>query len=85
MAAVIAALGSALSEVGAVIIVGGNIENHTQTLASAIVAQVSDAANFSYALGIGIVLLGLILLLAGFLTFLQQRTSGINLRFSAAA
>jgi tungstate transport system permease protein len=84
MAAVIAALGSALSEVGAVIIVGGNIENHTQTLASAIVAQVSDAANFSYALGIGIVLLGLILLLAGFLTFLQQRTSGINLRFSAA-
>ena len=41
-AAVIAALGSALSEVGAVMIVGGNIENHDQTLASATLQQVND-------------------------------------------
>ena len=36
IAAVIAALGAALSEVAAVIIVGGNVEGHDQTLASAI-------------------------------------------------
>jgi tungstate transport system permease protein len=85
IAAVIAALGSALSEVGAVIIVGGNIQNYDQTLASAIVAQVNDSANYPYALGIGLVLLALILILAGVLTVLQQRSAGINLRFRAAA
>ncbi|HUO71421.1 MAG TPA: ABC transporter permease [Solirubrobacteraceae bacterium] len=81
IAAIIAALGSALAEVGAVIIVGGNIQNHDQTLASAALAQVNDYANYPYALALGIVLLGLILLLTGLLTLLQQRTSGIHLRF----
>jgi tungstate transport system permease protein len=81
IAAVIAALGSALAEVGAVVIVGGNIQNHDQTLASAALAQVHDYANYPYALAIGIVLLALILVLTGILTVLQQRTSGIHLRF----
>jgi tungstate transport system permease protein len=85
MAAVIAALGSALSEVAAVIIVGGNIQNYDQTLASAVVAQVNDYANYPYAVGIGLVLLALIVLLLGSLTVLQQRTSGINLRFRPVA
>ena len=85
IAAVIAALGSALSEVGAVIIVGGNIANHDQTLASAVVAQINDYANYPYALAIGLVLLALILVLLGALTVLQQRTSGIHLRFRSAA
>jgi len=85
LAAVIAALASTLSEVAAVIVVGGNIENYDQTLASAIVAQVNDFANYPYALGIGIVLLALILILIGALTVLQQRAGGINLRFRAAA
>ena len=62
-AAVIAALGSALAEVGAVIIVGGNIQNYDQTLASAALAQVNDYANYPYAMAIGIVLLALILIL----------------------
>jgi tungstate transport system permease protein len=81
IAAVIAAIGSTLSEVAAIIIVGGNIQNYDQTLASAIVQQVNDYANYPYALAIGIVLLGLILVLMGVLTVLQQRTSGIHLRF----
>jgi tungstate transport system permease protein len=81
LAAVIAALGSALSEVAAVIIVGGNIENHDQTLASAIVSQVNDFDNVPYALAIGIVLLALILALIGALTVLQQRSGGLGLRF----
>jgi tungstate transport system permease protein len=84
LAAVIAALGSALSEVGAVIIVGGNIENYDQTLASAMVAQVNDYANYPYAVGIAIVLLALILVLLGGLTVIQQRTGGIRLRFRTA-
>ena len=81
MAAVIAALGSALSEVAAVILIGGNVQGYDQTLASAIVEQVGPANNFEYAIALGIVLLALVLLLLGALTVLQQRTSGINLRF----
>jgi tungstate transport system permease protein len=81
IAAVIAAFGTTLAEVGAVVIVGGNIQNYDQTLASAVLQQVTDYANYPYAVGIGIVLLGLILVLMAALTLIQQRTSGINLRF----
>jgi len=81
LAATIAALGSTLSEVGAVVIVGGNIQNSDQTLASAVLQQINDYANYPYAMAIGIVLLALIVLLLGTLTVLQQRTSGIQLRF----
>lgn len=47
-AATIAAAGSALSEVGAVVLVGGNIEGVDQTLASAALQKV-DAGQFSKA------------------------------------
>jgi tungstate transport system permease protein len=80
VAAAIAAFGTALAEVGAVVIVGGNIENYDQTLASAVLQQVNDFANYPYALAISIVLLGLILVLIGLLTVLQQR-GGLQLRF----
>jgi ABC-type spermidine/putrescine transport system permease subunit I len=50
-------------------------------LATAVLQQVNDYANYPYAVAMGIVLLGLILVLAAILTVLQQRTSGINLRF----
>jgi tungstate transport system permease protein len=84
LAAVIAALGAALSEVGAVIIVGGNIQNYDQTLASAVVQQVNDYANYPYAVGISLVLLALILVLMAILTIIQQRAGGLHLRFRAA-
>lgn len=84
IAAVIAAFGSTLAEVGAVVIVGGNIQNYDQTLASAVLSQVNDYADYPYAVGIGLVLLALILVLMGILTVLQQRTSGIHLRFRAS-
>jgi tungstate transport system permease protein len=83
LAAAIAALGSTLSEVGAVVIVGGNIQNYDQTLASAVLQQINDYTNYPYALAIGIVLLALVLVLLGALTVLQQRTSGVHLRFRA--
>ena len=85
LAAVIAALGSALSEVGAVVIVGGNIQNIDQTLASAVLQQINDYAGYSYAVGIGIVLLALVLLLVAALTLLQQRDAGVRLRLTPRA
>jgi tungstate transport system permease protein len=84
LAAVIAALASALSEVGAVVMVGGNVQNYDQTLASAVLQQVNDFANYPDAIAIGIVLLALIFLLIGALTVIQQRTGGIKLRFRTA-
>ncbi len=84
IAAVIAALGAALSEVGAVVIVGGNIQNYDQTLASAVLQQVNDYTNYPYAVGISLVLLALIGVLIGILTVLQQRTGGIRLRLRTA-
>jgi tungstate transport system permease protein len=70
LAATIAALGSALSEVGAVVLVGGNIEGSTQTLASAALEQV-DAGHYAEGMAIGLILLGLILILMGALTAIQ--------------
>lgn len=78
LAAIIAAVGSALSEVGAVVLVGGNIEGVDQTLASAALSKI-DAGHFSEGLAIGILLLILIALIAGALTALQYwdgRVSG---------
>lgn len=73
--ALIAAFGSALSEVGAVVLVGGNIHGDTQTLASAVLVEVS-AGEYGTAIAIGIVLLGLIVVCGALLTVLQQRGSG---------
>jgi tungstate transport system permease protein len=80
MAAVIAALGTALSEVGAVVIVGGNIQNHDQTLASAVLQQATDYTDYPEALAIAIVLLVLIGLLMAALTVLGQRNDALRLR-----
>lgn len=70
LAAVIAAIGSGLSEVGAVALVGGNIDGLTQTLASATLARV-NAAHWAEAIAIGIILLGLILIVVALLTLIQ--------------
>jgi tungstate transport system permease protein len=70
IAAAIAAVGSALSEVGAVILVGGNIQGEDQTLASAALFLINSGA-YADGLAVGIVLLILILIIAAALTFLQ--------------
>ena len=72
LAATIAATGSAFAEVGAVVLVGGNIDGQTQTLASAVLVRVS-AGEYGRAIALGIVLLGLVLMLAAVLTMVQQR------------
>jgi tungstate transport system permease protein len=71
LAATIAALGSAFAEVGAVVLVGGNIDGETQTLASAVLVRVS-AGEYGRAIALGTILLGLILILAAGLTAAQQ-------------
>ena len=68
----IAALGTALSEVGAIVIVGGNVYGYDQTLASAALYE-ANAAHYDDAVAIGIVLVGLILILMGGVSLLQQR------------
>jgi tungstate transport system permease protein len=73
--AAVAALGSALSEVGAVVLVGGNIHGQTQTLASAILTEVAKG-EYASAIAFGILLLGLILICGAALTVLQQRGEG---------
>ena len=71
-AGVAAAFGRVVSEVGAVLIVGGNIRGETRVLTTAIV-QESRQTNFGAALAFGIVLLGLALVVNASLTWLQLR------------
>ena len=71
-AAAIAAMGSALSEVGAVVLVGGNIQGQTQTLASAVLVRVS-AGDYGRGIALGVILLGLVLAISAVLTVAQQR------------
>ena len=58
LAAVIAAFGGIISEVGAVMLVGGNIEGQTRVLTTAIVLE-TRRGNFALALALGMILLAL--------------------------
>ncbi|HUA04201.1 MAG TPA: ABC transporter permease [Solirubrobacteraceae bacterium] len=84
VAAVIAALGAAISEVGAVVIVGSNIQGHDETLASALLDQFNYTSHDPYEVAIALVLLALIALLIGTLTVIQQRTGAVQFRFRTA-
>jgi tungstate transport system permease protein len=56
--AVLAGFGRTISEVGAILIVGGNIAGYTRTMTTAIVLETSKG-NLSLALGLGLVLIGI--------------------------
>lgn len=71
LAAVIAAMGGILSEVGAVQMVGGNLAGETRMLTTAIMMSVG-MGEFEAAIGLAAVLIGLMLVLAGILTAVQQ-------------
>src|SRR5205085_6208331 len=58
--ALIAAFGRAIAEVGAIIIVGGNIRGHTRTMTTAIVLLTSEG-DLPLALGLGLILIALTL------------------------
>ena len=56
--AVLAGFGRTISEVGAILIVGGNIAGYTRTMTTTIVLETSKG-NLSLALGLGLVLIGI--------------------------
>jgi tungstate transport system permease protein len=58
LAAIVAAFGGIISEVGAVMLVGGNIEGQTRVLTTAIVLE-TRKGDFPLALALGVVLLAL--------------------------
>jgi tungstate transport system permease protein len=72
LAAVMAGFGSVISEVGAAMMVGGNILHQTRVLTTSIVLEVARG-DFANALVLGVVLLVLAFLVNGILTWAQQR------------
>lgn len=71
LAAVIAGFGRVISEVGASMMVGGNILHQTRLMTTAIVMEVSRG-NFDMAWALSFILLGLSFTITAVLTLLQQ-------------
>lgn len=72
LAAVMAGFGAAISEVGATIMVGGNIKGSTRTLTSALVLEVQQG-DFETAIAFSFILLAVIFAVVLALTVIQQR------------
>jgi len=72
IAAIMAGFGAVISEVGASMMVGGNILHDTRVLTTATVLETSKG-NFDIAIALSVVLLGLTFLVSMLLTVLQQR------------
>ncbi|MDA8240313.1 MAG: ABC transporter permease [Nitrospiraceae bacterium] len=78
ISAVIAGLGRVMAEVGAILIVGGNIAGFTRVMTTTI-AMETDKGNFELALALGIILLMISLLINLALYFIQKRgVEGVN-------
>jgi tungstate transport system permease protein len=71
LAAVMAGFGGVISEVGASIMVGGNIKGYTRVLTTATVME-TGKGNFDIAIALGIILLGLTFGVNYILTLVQQ-------------
>ncbi len=72
LAAVMAGFGAVISEVGAVMMVGGNIKGQTRVLTTATVMETARG-NFDVAIALGLILLLLAYLVNLVLTLIQQR------------
>ncbi|MGQ9676509.1 MAG: ABC transporter permease [Chloroflexota bacterium] len=72
LAALMAGFGGVISEVGAVMMVGGNIVGQTRVLTTAIVME-NNKGNFALAIALGVILLLLAYLVNLVLTIVQQR------------
>jgi tungstate transport system permease protein len=71
LGAVITGFGRIIAEVGAVMIVGGNIAGHTRVMTTAIVLEVRRG-NFELAIGLGLILLLLSFIINSFLYNIQR-------------
>ncbi len=72
LSGVIAGLGRAMGEVGAILIVGGNIAGHTRVMTTTIALE-TDKGNFELALALGIILLIISLLINIGLHLIQRK------------
>jgi len=76
LVAIVAGFGSIISEVGAVMLVGGNIEGKTRVLTTAIVLE-TRKGNFELAMALGIILLSLAFLANFLMLRLQGRSVNV--------
>lgn len=72
LAAIMAGFGGVISEVGASIMVGGNIKGYSRVLTTATVME-TGKGNFDIAMALGIILLLLAFMITAVLTRIQQR------------
>ena len=75
LSAIIAGFGGVISEVGASMMVGGNIRGYTRVLTTATVLEVSKG-KFELATALSIILLVLTFIIVSLLSYLQQRKAG---------
>lgn len=75
LSAIIAGFGGVISEVGASMMVGGNIRGYTRVLTTATVLEVSKG-KFELATALSIILLMLTFIIVSMLSYLQQRKAG---------
>jgi tungstate transport system permease protein len=75
----LAAFGRAISEVGAVMIVGGNIDGFTRVMTTAITLEASKG-EVAMALALGIVLIWVVLVLNAAVAWIKSRSSSTTVR-----
>jgi tungstate transport system permease protein len=72
MSGIIAAFGRVMAEVGAILIVGGNIAGYTRVMTTTIALE-TDKGNFELAMALGIILLTISLAINSALHFVQRK------------
>jgi tungstate transport system permease protein len=72
ISAIIAGFGRLMAEVGAILIVGGNIAGYTRVMTTTIALE-ADKGNFELALALGIILLSMALLINSLLIIFQRK------------
>lgn len=77
MSAVIAAFGRVMAEVGAILIVGGNIAGYTRVMTTTIALE-TDKGNFELALALGIILLSISFVINVLLHVIQRKGTAIR-------
>ncbi len=75
MGAVVSGFGRVVAEVGAVMMIGGNIEHHTRVMTTAIVLE-SSKGNIGLAMGLGIILLAIFFVVNSLLYNFQKGGGG---------
>ena len=77
LTAVLAGFGRASAEVGAVIIVGGNINHATRVMTTTITLETSKG-NLAMALGLGLVLIGIVIAINGLVLLTRSMAARVE-------